>query len=53
MKKQDYVNGLVIILDLPKSDKAELAKLSPETLTRIYEGQKKNALAYQELARSK
>ncbi len=53
MKKQDLIKGLVIILDLPNTDTKELTKLAPETLERIYEGQKKNAIAYQDLVRNK
>lgn len=51
-KKEDYVNGLVLILDMPLGYKTELRKLSTETLAHIYEGQKKNAIAYQELLKS-
>ena len=49
MNKPDYVKGLVIILDLDKCDAKELNKMDKETLGRIYEGQKKNAIAYQDL----
>ena len=48
--KDEYVRGLVIILDLPKEDEVQLAKLQKATLERIYDGQRKNALAYQEMA---
>lgn len=49
MRKQDYAKGLVVILDLPSSDQKELQKLSSDTLKRIFESQKKNAIAFQEL----
>jgi len=49
MNKPELIKGLVIILDLTKADAKELGKLDPKTLERIYEGQKKNAIAYQDL----
>lgn len=50
--KKEYVEGLIVLLDLPRKDEVQLNKLPLDTLTRIYEGQRKNALAYQAMANS-
>jgi hypothetical protein len=51
-KKADYVKGLAILFDLPKDAKKDIEKLSVGTLAMLFEGQKKNALAFQELKAS-
>lgn len=52
MNKPELIKGLVIILDLSRKDAKELQKMEKGTLIRIYEGQKKNAIAYQEMSRT-
>lgn len=54
--KEQMAKALVVLLDLEKGDEKELMKVKATTLTRIFEGQKKNAIAYQnmyELSRKK
>lgn len=54
--KEQMAKALVVLLDLDKADEKELMKVKATTLTRIFEGQKKNAIAYQnmyELSRKK
>jgi hypothetical protein len=54
--KEQMARALVVLLDLNKDDYKELMKVKATTLTRVFEGQKKNAIAYQnmfELSRKK
>lgn len=47
--KEDRAKAIIIFLDLEKEDLPELMKLKISTLDRIFEGQRKNALAYQHM----
>lgn len=47
--KAEYVNAIKILLDFPKGQGDDLSKLSQDTLALMYEGQIKNARAYQNL----
>ena len=47
--KEELANALVLLMDLEKEDEKELVKLKRKTLTRLFEGQKKNAIAYQHM----
>ena len=47
--KVEMAKALVVLLDLDKEDYKELEKLKVGTLERIFEGQKKNAVAYQHM----
>lgn len=49
MTKIDYAKALTILLDMPREEYKELEKLSLPALRHIFEGLKKNALAYNEL----
>lgn len=54
--KEQMAKALVVLLDLDKEDYKELMKVKATTLNRVFEGQKKNAIAYQnmfELSRKK
>jgi hypothetical protein len=47
--KEDIAKAVMVFLDLEKEDLPELMKLKIQTLNRIFEGQRKNALAYQHM----
>lgn len=47
--KEQVAKALVVLLDLEKEDYKELMKVKNEVLQRAFEGQKKNALAYQNM----
>ena len=44
--KEEMARALVILLDLDNEDYKELAKIKVAVLAKMFEGQKKNALAY-------
>ena len=48
--KEELAKALIVLMDLEKEDVKELVKLKLKTLTRVFEGQKKNALAYQHMS---
>jgi hypothetical protein len=50
--KESYVQSILILLDLPRKDEKELRKMRVDTLKRVFEGQRENALAYQALSKN-
>lgn len=50
--KPEYVNALIILLDMPKGYVGELNKLKKETLQHIYHGMIENAKAMNQRAES-
>lgn len=49
LTKSEISGALVVLLDIENEDKKELEKLKVDTLKRIFEGIKKNALEYQNM----
>lgn len=49
LTKEELANALVILLDLTVEDGKELLKVRKNTLKSIFDGQKANALAYNEM----
>lgn len=49
LTKEELANALVILLDLTVEDGKELLKVRKTTLKSIFDGQKANALAYNEM----
>lgn len=48
--KEQRAKALVILLDLEDGDEKEIAKMKATVINRMYEGLKKNALAYQHMS---
>lgn len=56
VNKEQQAKALVVLLDLEKEDYKELMKMKATVLARMFDGQRKNAIAYQnmyELSRRK
>jgi predicted RNase H-like nuclease (RuvC/YqgF family) len=49
INKEQQARALVVLLDLENEDYKELMKMKATVLFRMFEGQKKNAVAYQNM----
>lgn len=49
VNKEQQAKALVVLLDLEKEDYKELMKMKATVLARMFDGQRKNAIAYQNM----
>lgn len=49
VNKEQQAKALVVLLDLEKEDYKELMKMKASVLLRMFDGQRKNAIAYQNM----